>query len=317
MRHLAWVARPHSASVARVARVLVCRLSPKRLALLRDAPQLLRELRAAIREGDVPGALDLGALDLKRRSRLAARLGPAAWAEASRFIDGEAGDALGHGARLLAPEDIAHVVTSMIGEATPGRARSVEATADALRRLLRDAYSNGESVLVIAATAAARRAARVRLAARDAGRCERVEAACLGRSELDDVVLRVALWRPHTGLRHPDAAERRGSFHDLRDRLFETSTRHPRRLAVEVIRELVILWASVAAHPDSRRLAALLLGELGEAVERGGPCADEVRAALRTNLGELRSYVEAIAAETDPQAQAAIARACAVAALQL
>jgi hypothetical protein len=266
-------------------RVLLCSLSAKRLELLRADPALIPDLRKAIETNTVPGALDLGDLSGARRDRLAARFGEAAYMVRD-LLGGEHGAPLGHGARLLSPAEIAKITSSFGAQLSHSSAeRSVERVADELRSLLLQAKADGEHVLLIGQSTPA-------------------------PSELDQRVVRVCLHTSGNGLRHPDEAERRRFFWDLHERLIGPD-KLLRPVALDEIRELVLLWAAGGAAFGSRRLAALMLAQLASAVGNGGPVAAAATERMRADLTELGSSLIEIFDEMDEAGRGAMALVCA------
>lgn len=290
-----------------MARVLVCRLSQKRRALLVEDPRLVGELRNAIRDG-IPGALDLGRLDRARRADLAARLG-AEWACVSTILF-ERGERLVHGARTIAPSELEGVSRAPAG---PPARRAIERVADRLRDLIAETATAGEYLLVIApseAETARTRERRGDAARRRAAHATRVHADDMRRREmssLDDRVVRTCLHTPGMGLRHPNAEERRACFWDLADRLFEPTTGAVRLLAIEEVRELVLLWAAGGEAMGARSCAALMLAHV---VRGSGPHEERARDEIRALFEELGESVLEILGELGPAGQAAIAFVC-------
>jgi hypothetical protein len=263
-------------------RVLLCRLSAKRLELLRDDPELIGDLRKAIGSNTVPGALDLGELAGPRRDRLAARLGEG-WYQVRELLAGDVGTTLGQDARMLSPKDVARVAAVLSHKPSHSSAeRSVERLADELRSLLLQANADGEHVLVIGQSV----------------------------SELDEKIVRVGLHTSGSGLRHPDPDQRRKSFSDLQDSLLG-SRNVVRRVALAEIRELVVLWATSGAALGSRQLAALMLAHVAAAIGNGGELASQAKALLRADLTELGPSLMEIFDEMDAAARGAMALVCA------
>lgn len=137
-----------------MSRILLCRLSVKRLQLLRDDPELIGDLRKAIASSTVPGALDLGELGGEPQARFAARLGEG-WRELRVVLAGAVGTAIGDDARVLSPADVSRLVETLPPRPTHSSSqRSVERLADDLRALLLQANADGEHVLLIGRIAA-------------------------------------------------------------------------------------------------------------------------------------------------------------------
>ena len=310
-----------------MARVLLCRLSDKRLAMLREDLSLIAALREEIREGRVPFALDVGILAERRIEAIAARVrehGPGAWAPIAAVLDGEVGVTLRQGSRVLAPSDVARVARAL--EHAPSRPRSrarkaprkgsLDAVADALCAMFVEAAREREHVLVLGPTRRDRVAAATRLEEQTATRAalrEQLHASRLRERDmtpLDDRIVQTALHRSGTGLRHPDAEERKAYFWDLHERFFEVEGAL-RELVVEEIRELVILWAAAGVPLGSRQLAALMLAHVARAIGRGGPLAERIEARLREDIHELDSVFLEIFDEMPLPARAAMALACA------
>jgi hypothetical protein len=265
-----------------MSRVLLCRLSVKRLELLRDDPGLVGDLRKAIENNTVPGALDLGELGGARRDRLAARLGEG-WHQVRDVLAGDAGTPVGEDGRMLSPTDVSRLATSLAPRPAHSAAeRTVERLADELRALLLQANADREHVLVIGES----------------------------MSELDERVVRVCLHTSGSGLRHPDETERRKFFWDLHDRLIGSGNL-VRRVALAEIRELVLLWATGGAALGSRRLAALMLAQIATAVGNGGELAAQATELLRADVAELGPSLIEIFDEMDPAARGAMALVCA------
>lgn len=297
-----------------MGRVLICRLSNARLRMVREDPGLVSELRKAIRDGDVPGALDLGELGGERRERFAAQLQPmgeAAWERAREALDGACGTPLRHDARILDPQAVAVIAAAMAKAPAPGPKGSLVRLAAELRGVLQDAGAAGEHVLVLGSSAEVRQAAaetqRQSAARREASlvaaRAERW--AARGMSELDERILRRCLHTAGAGLRDPRPDERTQAFADLYDRLFGPGAAL-RRLVIEEIRELVLLWASGGAGAGARRLAALMLARIACAAGQGGDVATEATASLRADVSELGPSFAEILAEMGPAATAAM-----------
>jgi hypothetical protein len=152
-----------------MANVALCRLSMKRLELLRADPPLAQTLRKEIQAGAVPFAVWVGRFGnekdrsapdlvggmwsaLTRRERLEARfseLGPRAWDRVREVIDGEVGEPLRSYARILNPLLVARVAAAMRRTPKPAAASSIESIADRVCALFRDTCAAGERVLVL------------------------------------------------------------------------------------------------------------------------------------------------------------------------
>jgi hypothetical protein len=161
-----------------MANLALCPVSAKRLVVLRAQPALARDLRAAIRAGEVPDAIFVGRWGpvrdrskpdlvggawsaLTRRERLEARFdafGPRAWERAREILDGDVGDALRTYARIVAPLVVARAAAAMKKPLPPAPERSVEAVADAVRALIVATAASGDHLLALGPARARRKA---------------------------------------------------------------------------------------------------------------------------------------------------------------
>lgn len=298
---------------------MVCTLSTKRMQLLRATPALLRDLRKAIRAGEVPRSLDLGELNRERQERIMDRLrehGPTAWSAFGEIIRGEAGTVLRRDARILDPGYLARLVGTLTLKPTkPAPSRSVERLVDELRLLVEQAHAASEHLLVIGYSVQDRNTAAERMRHVET-RYQEHRAALAeerriarGMSRLDERIIHVCL-HSNSGFNHPNPSERCVFFWDLADRLIGPGEvlRLP---AVEEIRVLLLLWASGGAATGARRLAALMLARVAGALGNGGDAAQPGMEALSASIRELGEFTFEIMDETDPLARTAIALACA------